>query len=505
MTNIIGTESVVKDLWVSYSKDGKMSISKNLDNIRIILNEDSHLKGKIRLNLLTGLIEKHSMPFADSNGIWGDIDTSELVIFIQRAYGVSFASAMVNEVVPLIASHNAYHPIKDYLSSLHWDGVLRVDRLFPNYFGTNDNEYSKVVGKIMLLSAVARVLDHGCKVDTVPILEGEQGINKSTALRKLTGSKWFKDERLELDSGKDTLMQLSGVWIYEFAELAGVKKADTDSLKSFISKQVDTYRPPYGRYLKEFPRQLIFVGTINYYDGYLKDTTGNRRYLPIKCGNIDVDAIEHDRDQLWAEAVARYKAGEKWYWERGSDIDKLIRSEVEQREDYDVWNETISSWLNKTIKDTCTIGEIWEDCFGKPIVDLKRAEQIRLGTVLKSLGWLSRQIRRDGSRIREYFRTTPFDVNTKITEVRSPAPTKIINSAMNVIFEKCNYDANNAENEEVQAKLNRAWIAGHDILDIAETFGETYMLGLKTGKSQVESWSGGMRWIESFLRGEVTS
>ena len=196
-------------------------------------------------------------------------------------------------------------------------------------------------------------------------------------------------------------MQLQGVWIYEYAELASMSKADVDLLKSFISKQTDTYRAPYGRFMKEYPRRLVFVGTVNHYDSYLKDTTGNRRYMPIRCGNfIDLEAIERDRDQLWAEAVHRYKAGEKWYWKRGSDIDKIIREEVSKREESDAWFEPIAAWLKD--RNGVTIQEIWEGVFDKQIVDLRKPEQTRIGAVLKSLGWERRQVRRDGIQIREY-------------------------------------------------------------------------------------------------------
>jgi len=472
------SENVLKLLDVSYSKEGKMSIKKTLSNLKIILLNDERFKSRIQLNRLTQHIEKNDLPLENGgNGRWEDVDSSFLGTLIDENYSITFPTEKVTEAVNMVAVLYSYNPLQDYLNSISWDNVPRVDNLFTGYFSAENNSYSKEVSRVFLISAVARALENGengCKVDTVPILEGGQGLSKSLALRKLAVH-WFKDETLDIDKGKDTLMQLQGVWIYEYAELASMSKADVDLLKSFISKQTDTYRAPYGRFMKEYPRRLVFVGTVNHYDSYLKDPTGNRRYLPIRCGDfIDLEAIERDRDQLWAEAVHRYKAGEKWYWKRGSDIDKVIREEVSKREESDAWLEPIAAWLKD--RNGVTIQEIWEGVFEKPIVDLRKPEQTRIGGALKSLGWERRQVRRDGIQIREYH-------NPQAAPAPTPAPESVIKAAMAVIYEQCQYDLNSNEKVDVESKLGRAFFANKDVFDVAENFGINFQVALKSGKS----------------------
>ena len=494
MTN----ENVLSLLVASYSKDGKMTITKTLKNIELIVKNDDRLAGKIKLNLLTGFIEKFDLPFGDGkSGIWTDSDDTRLGIFIFENYKVEFSTLRINEVVKIVAEDNCYHPVKNYLSGLKWDGVKRVESLLCNYFGAEKGLYSETVSRITLLSGVARILNPGCKVDTVTILEGEQGIGKSTGLRALAGVDWFKDDKLDIENmGKDTLIQLSGVWLYELGELASLRKAEADSLKSFISKQIDTYRPPYGRSMQQIQRQLIFIGTVNPNGtGYLKDTTGNRRYLPIKCGKkVDVEAIKRDRDQIWAEAVFMFNSGEKWHWEQDSDLDKLIRNEVAEREDSDMWLESIAAWLND--KNSVTIQSIWEGVFEKKIADLRKPEQTRIGGVLKSLGWSSRQVTKDGVRLREYSRTNVLNSHEKLSD-------KVMAAALEIINEQC-HNLNSVELEKLKVRLNRAHGMNKDIFDVADKFGENFNIYLKSGKEVSEAFNWACNWLDSFLASAVT-
>jgi putative DNA primase/helicase len=252
-------------------------------------------------------------------------------------------------VVDSIARHNSYHPVRDYLESLpDWDGKPRINSWLLDYCGvesidSSPNQYAMEVGEKFLISAVARILDPGCKVDHMLVLEGPQGIGKSTAVRILAGE-WFTDQLAELGS-KDASMQLRGAWIIELSELGTLGRAETAREKAFISQQMERYRLPYGHRVVHMPRQCVFIGTTNA-DTWLKDETGGRRFWPVQCGQIDLSALQRDRDQLWAEALARYRDGVKWWLEDAGVIQQAIE---EQRGRYveDVWQEKVTAYANE--------------------------------------------------------------------------------------------------------------------------------------------------------------
>ncbi len=208
----------------------------------------------------------------------------------------------VSDVLFALATKNTFNPVVEYLDGLRWDGVTRIDRLFPAYFGSEDGEYERAVGRKLMLAAVRRMRRPGAKFDTVPIIEGRQGSGKTSALRIL-GGPWHSDAELGRLDGKDSAGALQGVWIMELGELTAMNKAEVENLKAFVSRCEDRYRPPYGRTVKTYPRRCVFVGTTNS-GAYLRDHTGNRRYLPVATSAIDLDALTRDRDQLWAEAVS---------------------------------------------------------------------------------------------------------------------------------------------------------------------------------------------------------
>jgi putative DNA primase/helicase len=213
--------------------------------------------------------------------------------------------------------------VQDYLNSLDWDGVQRIHRLFTDYYGAlaktgadaglSEQEhadrlkYYQAIGARFLIGAVARIFEPGCKLDTMPNLLGEQGAGKSSSARILFGDSWFSDEISELGS-KDAAMQAAGIWCIEIGELAAVRKSTVERVKAWLSRQTDRFRPPYGRAIKEQPRQCVAIGTTND-DAFLVDETGNRRSWAVRCGAIDLVALKRDRDQLWAEAMERYYAG----------------------------------------------------------------------------------------------------------------------------------------------------------------------------------------------------
>src|SRR4029077_167441 len=211
------------------------------------------------------------------------------------------------------------------LQGLHWDGVERVDTWLAAYLGAEGTEYARAVGSRWLISAVARIFRPGAKADCCLILEGAQGIRKSTALRTVAGE-YFTDELADLGS-KDAAMQTRGVWIIELSELDNLSHAEVARIKAFMSPHTDLFRPPYGMRLVESPRQCVFAGTVNH-GSYLRDETGGRRFWPVVCGKIDIAELQRDRDQLWAEAKAKYRSGASWWLETLA----LIRLAADQQD-----------------------------------------------------------------------------------------------------------------------------------------------------------------------------
>src|ERR1019366_3150309 len=214
------------------------------------------------------------------------------------------------QAVQTVAREHPFHPVRDYLNSLKWDGVKRIDDWLGPYLGADPSDYVRGVGSKWLIGAVARIREPGCKNDTCLILEGEQGTLKSTALRTLTDP-WFTDDIAELGT-KDSALQLRGVWLIELSELASMHPSEISRTKAFMSRNTDRFRPPFGRRPIEVPRECFFAGTVNQ-SAYLRDETGGRRFWPVKRGAINIAELRRDRDQLWAEAVHQYGAGPSWW------------------------------------------------------------------------------------------------------------------------------------------------------------------------------------------------
>lgn len=279
------------------------------------LRSAPELKGILRYNLFSLKAELTRAPpwhRAEPERDWEDKDDTALSVWLQSMSIDVHRS--VTASVELVASDNAYHPVRDYLNALKWDGTHRLALWLQTYLGcAGDLEYLQAVGMRWMISAVARIMRPGCKVDHTLVLEGEQGLRKSSAIRVLAGGpQWFLDQLSDL-STKEAMVELAGRWIVEIAELDAIcRTRHITTVKSFLTKQEDVYRSPYGRRTAPFPRQCVFFGTTNK-DDYLEDETGNRRFWPVRCGRIDLEALERDRDQLWAEAVKMYREGEQWH------------------------------------------------------------------------------------------------------------------------------------------------------------------------------------------------
>lgn len=293
-----------------------------------------------------------------------------------------------------VAKENAINPPREFLSRLDWDGKRRLDTWLSYYLGADEQplEYLALVGAKWLIGAVSRVFEPGCKFDSVLILEGSQGLGKSMALRSLAtfgGEDFFLDSVGDIRS-KDTLMTMQGKLIVEIAELASFRKSENEEIKAFITRQVDEYRPPYGRTVVKRPRYFVLAGSTNEIDeGYLTDDTGNRRYWPVKCKSIDADAVEHDAGQLWAEAVVRYQKGERTWL----TSEEAVFSSHEQKQRFmeDAWQERIGQIVR---------GE-WrlriDDVLGKLELkpkDINNMVKKRVKNSLRQLGWI--ETRRSG-------------------------------------------------------------------------------------------------------------
>jgi predicted P-loop ATPase len=274
-----------------------------------------------------------------------DPEVRQISVWLQENGLPSITVAKVFHAVDTASRARAFHPVKDYLDGLRWDGTERLDKWLTTYVGADDNKYTRAVGPRWMIGAVARIYRPGCKLDTALILEGPQRLKKSTTAAVL-GAPWFTDTPQDLHS-KDAMQALQGVWVVELAELAGLGKAGQNRIKAFMSSATDRFRATWDRLTRDHPRQCAFIGTYNPEGGgILKDPTGGSRWWPVKCGKtIKADALRADRDQLWAEAVQRFRAGERWWIEaEETALTKLAEEQQEERYEEDEREAIIGDW-----------------------------------------------------------------------------------------------------------------------------------------------------------------
>lgn len=312
---------------LEYTKSGKLLC--NIANIILILENDPALAGHIVHDLFTGMDSaKDGLPWNKNANQWTDTDDANLRVWLEKHYDITGKEKIADALTAVLTRHS-YHPIRDYLSGLTWDGVPRLDRIIIDYMGAEDSELNRAMSRKHFVAAVARVFNPGCKYDYCLIMSGAEGIGKSTLLRVM-GGRWFNDSITTLE-GKEGMEQLRRAWVVELGELSSIKRSDVEQVKAHLSKQVDIYRAAYARRVLEHPRQCVFCGTTNE-ALFLKGDTGNRRFwvIPVVTELRKYkdwsEAIRRDRDQLWAEAVHYYKQGEPLY------LSEELEAQAKQRQ-----------------------------------------------------------------------------------------------------------------------------------------------------------------------------
>lgn len=366
-------------------KTGEVSIPCRAHNLILILERHSLWVGRLAF-------DEFRQQATDRGQEWTDAAAIELKAWLEKNWITDeVKTATLREAVDAVAARHTIHPVRDWLTGLEWDRTERLPTFFSDFCGTPLTPYSEAVARSLFVSAVARIMKPGTKVDTMVCLEGAQGIGKSKLVQAIFGMDWHC-EITEAPGGLDFYQNLRGKWVGEFSELSAMGKVDQNRVKQALTQTQDTYRASYGRNSRTYPRQFVFIGNTNKHE-YLMDETGARRYLPIECTEIDSESVSTIRDQLFAEAVVRYRAGEKWW-----DIPGAER-EQDARYQQDVWEEKIADWLRGKLK--VTVLEVMEECLMLKSDRQGRSEQTRIGMILKRLKWAIKR-ETDGDRRRFY-------------------------------------------------------------------------------------------------------
>ena len=329
----------------------KGAIAQTIENVVVILKHDPELSGRLALNEMDhNIVARDNLPWRRVNGSsqWVDADDASLRYYLERFYGIN-SKDRIFDAVNVVATENRFHPVREYLDGCTWDGVPRVESLLIDYLGAEDNAYTRAVTRKALVAAVARIYRPGCKFDYMLTIRGAQGLGKSALIGKL-GGQWFSDTFSTMQ-GKEAYEQVHGVWIMEVGELAGMRKAEAETIKLYISKQVDRFRPAYGRRLQEFPRQCIFIGTTNETQ-FLRDTTGNRRFWVVDTPNkptrdMWAELTPDTVAKIWAEAVEIYRKGEELFLPK--ELENIAREVQEAYEEENPRAGIVADYLDRLL------------------------------------------------------------------------------------------------------------------------------------------------------------
>lgn len=374
-----------------------------ITNAALILRNDPKLRGAFAINQFSMRpVVRRDLPWrrAKDGDLWEDADDANLLLYMEQTWRL-VGENKIRNAWTVVANENAYHPVREYLDGLCWDGTERLDTLLVRYMGAEDTPYTRAVTRKWMTAAVKRMYQPGCKFDAMLVLVGAQGIGKSR-LAAILSRGWFTDSLTCMD-GKEAYEAIRGSWIIEVAELAAARRSEQEAQKKFISSQVDTYRPAYGRNVVSLPRQCVFYGSTNDMEP-LKDDTGARRYWPVLCAGVNHGqhiGLEEEVDQLWAEAVVRYRAGETlWLDDRAVAEEAQAAQEMmtvqdtalgelmeyldtrlpdnwesrtpEERRAY-IWGDTLDDHAAATHLRTCVSAvEVRVELLGEPRVTFKR-------------------------------------------------------------------------------------------------------------------------------------
>jgi predicted P-loop ATPase len=371
----------------------KGQIVSNLANVMVALRADPSLESVFTFDEMEQAVKLETrLPVAPNGKHAGtdpaprlvrDEDVSQLQEWLQHQGLPRIGKDTIHQAVDQRARERSFHPVRDWLDSLKWDGKSRVAGWLQTYFGATGNDiYLNAIGQMFLISMVARVEEPGCKADYMLVCEGEQGIEKSRACQRLAGV-WFSDALPDIHA-KDARQHLRGKWLIEVAELSAFTRAESEALKAFITRDCERYRPPYGRKDVVEPRQCIFFGTTNR-SVYIKDETGGRRFWPFAAGHVDIEALDRDRDQLFAEAVVCYRRGEHW-WPDGAFERLYIKPEQDGRYDADLWEESIKQYV--ATRSRVSVLEIARGALDfDAAARVGTSDQRRITGVLTTIGW----------------------------------------------------------------------------------------------------------------------
>ena len=425
------TQSEDTESWkagIKQSSQGK--VEQTIDNIRYILDNDPLLKGRFALNKFAGRGEVlEALPWDTDNKrrLWSDTDSNGLYWYMEKQFAIT-KRGNIDAALDIHATDHAFNDVQDYLNALQWDGVPRLDTLLIDYLGAEDSEYTRAVSRKAFTAAVARAMEPGCKYDNMLILCGRQGLGKSTVLDKMSRG-WFNDS-IRTFEGKEASELLQGVWLVEVAELDAFRRTDVARIKQFLSLRADRYRAAYGRNVKELPRCCAFFGTCNQMD-FLQDMTGNRRFWPVDVGltipvgvershrpNVWDDLSEDVINQLWAEAKARWQAGEPLYLtgeverqaleiqeqhreanpKEGLVIDFVAKEipvdwqkwAIDRRRDW--WSKATHGDVETMKRDRITAIEVWCELYNGNQKDIKRTDAREINEILGKIPNLERSI-----------------------------------------------------------------------------------------------------------------
>lgn len=393
------------------------NVKDTMSNICLILRYDTGLQGIVYNQFKNMLDVTGSLPWPQVKPGWSDTDLACAKLYFERTYGIWSPTKFKDAILAVTSSERLYHPVKEYLGSLKWDGIPRLDTLLIDYLGAEDTPYVRAVTRKTLVAAVARIYRPGIKFDSILVLVGEQGMGKSTLFARL-GKEWFSDS-LSISDMKDKTApeKLQGYWLLELSELNGIKKMDVEVVKSFITRTDDKYRQAYGVNVESHPRSCIIVGTTNSDGGFLRDITGNRRFWPVR---VTGHGKWHpwdlaDIDQVWAEAIEYFNQGEELFLKGeiaavaytkqreametddregivGEYLDRLLpdnwdRMDLFERRNFLSGSEFGGAVAEGTVKRerVCPM-EIWCECFGKSRESMKKGDTYEIESILYKLG-----------------------------------------------------------------------------------------------------------------------